>query len=58
MVLQAVPRQGDAFPMHAVLQEFDQNYAASMTAEAYARYVCLSRMPSLQGFSQVLQLHQ
>lgn len=38
MVLQAVSGQGIAFPMHAVLQEFDQNYAATMTAEVYARY--------------------
>lgn len=28
--------------MHAVLQEFDQNYAATMTAEAYARSASLA----------------
>ena len=30
--------EADNFPMHAVLREFNQSYAATMTAEAYARY--------------------
>lgn len=42
LVLQVVSGQSEAFPMHAVLQEFDQNYAATMTAEAYARSAVLS----------------
>lgn len=54
-MLQAVLGQGEAFPMHAVLQEFDKNYAATMTAEAYARYAPLSRscahLPSPKHFS-------
>ena len=28
----------DSSPMHTVLREFNQSYAAAMTAEAYARY--------------------
>ena len=35
--LQACSGLGEAFPMHAVLAEYNQDYAATMMAEAYAR---------------------
>lgn len=50
--------EADNFPMHAVLREFNQSYAATMTAEAYARYVLAAVLKLVLGMLQKLNLSQ
>lgn len=44
--------EADNFPMHAVLREFNQSYAAAMTAEAYARYAAAAFSEFMLGMLQ------
>ena len=50
--------EADSFPMHAVLREFNQSYAAAMTAEACARYVSAAVLKLVLGMLPKVNLSQ